>query len=200
MMAKASARTLLLSLLLVASGCSQWRYELGDALDADYLQRARGESLAEVLATLGPPLRFTTADDQLFMAWESWRISQSALGVSLGFAGADFLSVDVGNARIRGDYLLLGFDAQRRVSAAARATRDDSLGSGAAIQPFYGFVSVVSVEDLLRDLPQHVWGAGMLRPLPGVLNNPQSPGLGDSGMEQRGTPAGAGARSLEWLE
>jgi len=194
------ANALALVLLLGLSGCTQWYYDLGSALPEGYEQSAEGDSLAEVLATLGPPMRFAANEGGMMMAWEAWRIREDAIGVSLGWVGADFLTVDWGSAHIRGDYFLLSFDDEHRVNAAARVRRDDDIGSGAAIQPFFGFVSVVSVDDLLLPLPQHAWGAAQLFPLPGVLNNPERPGMGDTGIEQRGTPLGAGARTLEWLD
>lgn len=184
---------------MLLSGCTQWYYEMGEALPERFEQDAQGRTLASVLAQLGPPLRFAASEDQLVMAWEAWEVRESALGLSLGWAGADFLNFDWGSAHIEGDYLMVTFDADRRVSAAQRVHRDESLGSGAAIQPFYSFVSVVSVQDLLLPLPQHGWGARQLLPIPQTLNNPQSPGMGDTGIEQRGTPQGAGARTLEWL-
>ncbi|MDP5072268.1 MAG: hypothetical protein NWQ45_15325 [Congregibacter sp.] len=196
---KASCLSLLcLSVLL--TGCTQWHYELGETLPKGVEHDAQGKTLAMVLAQLGPPLRFASSDNQLLMAWEAWKIRESTLGLSLGWAGSDFFSMDVGSAKIEGDYLLVTFDAQRRVTAAQRIYRKESLGGGAAIQPLYSFVSVVDVQDLLSPLPQHAWGASQLRRLPEVLNNPQSPGMGDTGIEQRGTPTGTGARSLEWQQ
>ena len=193
-------RASLLVALLCLCGCTQWYYDLGSALPEGYEQRAQGDSLASVLATLGPPLRLAATPEGLMMAWETWQIREDALGVSLGWAGADFFTVDWGSARIRGDYFVVGFDDGQRVSAAARVRRDDGIGSGAAIQPLFGFVSVVSIDDLLLPLPQHGWGAAQLLPLPSSLNNAQRPGMGDTGLEQRGTPTGAGARSQEWLD
>ncbi|WP_439107157.1 hypothetical protein [Congregibacter sp.] len=190
----------LLSVSLLLSGCSQWYYQLGETLPEGIEDDAQGQSLATMLARLGPPLRFAANEGQLVMAWEAWQVRESALGVSLGWAGADFLNVDWGSAHIEGEFLIMTFDADRRVTAAERVYRDDSLGSGAALQPFYSFVSVVDVQDLLSPLPQHGWGAMQLLPLPELLNNPQSPGMGDTGIEQRGTPTGAGARTLEWLD
>jgi hypothetical protein len=194
---RGAAIVVLLSLL---SGCTQFHYELGEALPLEVEAHREGDSLVSVMATLGPPLRLAAADDHLLMAWEAWRIRESAIGVSLGFAGADFLNADWGRARVRGDYLLMTFDAQKRLTAAARIKRDNRVGGGTAVQPLIGFVSVVDVQDLLLPLPQNSWGANQLLPLPAVLNNPQSPGLGNTGIEQRGTPVGAGARSLEWRD
>ena len=185
--------------LLLLGGCTQWYHRLGAALPEDYEQRAEGESLANVLAALGPPMRLAATDGGLIMAWEAWRIRQDALGVGLGWvwAGADFLTLNWGGARIRGDYLLLSFDAQRRVDGAARVRRNDSIGSGTAVQPF-GLVPMVNVSDILRPLPQHAWGSAQLLPLPAILNNAQRPGMANTGVEQRGTPRGVGASAQEW--
>ncbi|WOJ95367.1 hypothetical protein R0137_08835 [Congregibacter brevis] len=196
---KTSFAVALLTASLFLGGCTQRFYQFGEALPEGIEEQAQGQNMATVLARLGPPLRFATSNDQLVMAWEAWRVRESALGLSLGWAGADFLNVDWGSAKIQGDFLIMSFDEQRRVTAAKRVYRDDRLGGGAAIQPFFSFVSVVDVDDLLEPLPQHAWGGGQLLPLPEVLNNLMSPGMGNA-VEQRGTPSGAGARTLEWLE
>ena len=93
---------------------------------------------------------------------------------------------------------MLGFDPSRTVSLAFRARRDDDIADGAAIQPLSGLLAVVDVDDLLGPLPAHGWGAAQLQRLPEPLNNSQRPGMGDSAMEQRGTPGGAGQRSQGW--
>jgi hypothetical protein len=182
------------------AGCTQWYYEFGEAIPAGYETRAEGLSLARVLAELGPPLRFLASEQGLVMAWESWRIRETSVGLTLGFVGVDALEFDWGDARVRGDYLLLLVNGQHRVSAAARVQRDNDLGGGAALQPFGGLVSVVDVQDLLRPLPQHRWGGSQLLRPPRALNNAARPGMGDSAIEQRGTPGGAGQRSLGWSD
>lgn len=192
------AASLLLALLPLAGGCTQWYYEFGEALPEDYERRAEGQSLAAVLATLGPPLRYAATDQGLLMAWESWQIRETSIGLSLGFIGVDALEADWGDARISGDYLVMVFNERREVSAVARASSDNDVGNGAAVQPFAGWVSVVEVEDLLYPLPQHSWGASQLLPIPAALNNSSRPGMGDTGIEQRGTPVGAGQRVQGW--
>lgn len=195
-----SARFVLLVILSWLGGCTQWYYDLGDPLAQEVDESIVGDSLVNVFTALGPPMRMASTKSGWVMAWESWRIREDALGVSLGWVGADILTVDWGSAQVDGEFLLLTFDRENRVSGAARVRRDASLGSGAALQPFYSFVSVVSVDDLLQALPAHDWGGAQLLPLPSVLNNSGRPGMGDTGVEQRGTPLGAGARSQEWLE
>jgi hypothetical protein len=193
-------RLAVLSLCLALQGCTQWYYDLGAALPEAYEAQAEGLTLAEVLRDLGPPLRYTVTPSGLAMAWEAWRISETSVGVSLGFLGADALQADWGDARIEGDFLVVTFDDERRVSAAFRAQRNGVIGGGAALQPVASFVSVVDVDDLLLPLPAHGWGASQLLEPAEALNNTQRPGMGDSALEQRGTPAGAGQQVQGWSQ
>ncbi|HKK22212.1 MAG TPA: hypothetical protein VJ947_00890 [Pseudohaliea sp.] len=187
----------LASLALLLGGCSQAFYQLGEPLPPAYEQEAGGQPLAAVLAELGPPQRISATPAGFVMGWEHWRIAEAAVGLSLGFLGADALTVDWGDARVAGDFLLVSFDHAHRVARADRVRWNSDVGGGAAVQPLVGVAPIVSVEDLLRPLPQHGWGASNLLPMPAAQNLPNRPDQGATGIEQRGTPAGAGQRSLE---
>lgn len=176
--------------------CSQWRYDLGSPLPTVELPR-ENTSLRDALALLGPPLRMTATDTGFVLAWEHWHISENSLGVSLGALGADFMSADWGDTRIKGEFLLLTFNDDYRLTGATRSHWDNSGGGGQAVQPFFSFVSVVDTDDLRDPLPQHVWGGAHLQRLPGTLNWDSSPDTGQSGLEQRGTPKAIGQQSLQ---
>ncbi|MCB1675238.1 MAG: hypothetical protein KDI01_03045 [Halioglobus sp.] len=193
-----------LALCLAGSGallsaCTQWHYQLGSALPAAAaIPDARQPlALAQVLADLGPPLRLSATATGYVLAWEHWHIRERTLGLSLGAMGADFLSLDWGDARIRGEFLLLSFDRQHRLTGRALSHWDNRGGGGRSIQPFISLVSLVDVDDMTQRLPQHNWGANALLPLPATLNLHSRPDTGRSGIEQRGTPASIGQRSLE---
>jgi len=186
--------TLLACWLLTA--CSQWRYDLGTPLPATDLPQ-QGMSLAQALDLLGPPQRMSATAAGFVLAWEHWHIREDAIGVSLGALGADFLSADWGEMRVRGEFLLLTFDRQHQSTSATRSHWDNYGGGGKAIQPFLGFISVVDAGDLTGPLPQHNWGSSLLQRLPGTLNMVSNPGSGQSGLQQRGTPTAIGQQSLE---
>jgi len=131
------------------------------------------------------------------MGWEHWRISENAVGASLGALGVDALTFDWGDARVRGDFLLVSFDDAHFATAVSRASWDNAVGGGAAVQAFVGVAPLVNVADLLVPMPQHGWGAAALMPLPTAINNEHRPGMGSNGLEQRGTPTGIGQRALE---
>ena len=187
---------LLLALLL--SGCTQWRYELGTRVSADALAGDGSElSLTEVLARLGPPDRLSDAGNGYVLAWEFWQIREDTIGLSLGALGADLLSVDWGKAHMHGEFLLVTFNRQHKVTSSNFARWSNDGGGGRAIQPFVGLVSLVDVEDMVDDMPHHQWGATLLQPLPTAIDSGSRPDTGQNGIQRRGTPTGTGQQSLE---
>lgn len=183
---------------LFLCACTQRFYELGVALPEPASDPDAGTSMQAVLGQMGPPHRLTRTVSGWTLGWEYWRVSQRAVGIG-GVAGLDALSFDWGDARVRGDFLLVSFDLDRQASTVSRASWDNKTAGGASVQPFFGLLPLVDVADLLLPLPQHNWGASALTPLPTALNNENRPGMGSNGLEQRGTPTGIGQRSLEIL-
>lgn len=177
------------------SACSQWRYDLGTPLPA--IDLPHGVSLAQSLEQLGPPQRMSATDSGFVLAWEHWHIQENAVGISLGALGADVLTADWAEMRVRGEFLLLTFDRQHQLTSATRSNWDNYGGGGKAIQPFMGFISVVDTDDLTDPMPQHRWGNALLQRLPGTINGGSNPDTGQSGLQQRGTPTAIGQQSLE---
>ena len=172
-------------------------YQLGLPLSEQQIESASETiELAKVLEQLGPPQRIAGIADGYVMAWEHWRISEKSLGVSLGPLGVDLFSIDWGGARMAGEFLMLRFDRSHQATDYSFTRWDESAGGGTAVQPSLGFVDVVDVSDLLTPMPQHQWGSMWLRDLPESLNQANSPDSGVSALEQRGTPGGAGQRTL----
>ena len=131
------------------------------------------------------------------MAWEYWQISERSFGISLGAAGAEFLSADWGTSRAKGFFLMLDFDHDHELIGASWAEWDKDAGGGRGVQPLFGFVSVVDVDDLTGRMPQHVWGANAMRQTPVTLNDRSNMDSGQGGLEQRGTPRAVGQHALE---
>jgi hypothetical protein len=159
---------------------------------------AQRASLNEVLQLLGPPMRMSASDTGFIMAWEHWDIRENSLGITLGALGADFFSADWGEMRIKGEFLLVTFDHQHLLTSATYTDWDNDGGGGQAIQPFFSFVSVVDVEDLIDPMPQHDWGNLLLQSdLPSALNSGSNSDTGQRGLQQRATPKAIGQQSLE---
>ena len=187
---------LLLATLCFVSGCTSWAYDIGEPLSAAQ-QPAADAPLREVLEQLGPPQRISALPGGYAMAWEHWVVKELTLGLSLGPLGADLLAIDWGSAQVSGEFLMLTFNSQHRMVDSSFTRWDENAGGGTALQPSLGIVDVVDVSDLVGVMPQHRWGATSLQRLPRSLNSGSSPDSGESGLEQRGTPLGAGQRTLE---
>ncbi|MEH6588605.1 MAG: hypothetical protein V7746_00030 [Halioglobus sp.] len=185
-------------MLLCLPACSQYFYDLGEPLvEADLPVPEMHLQLGQVLAALGPPQRMSAVAGGYVLAWEHWEIQESKFGLSLGFAGAEALSVDVGDARVKGEFMLLGFNNEHQLVDSVFSEWDNNAGGGQSLQPLGGLLSVVDVDDLLEIMPQHGWGATSLSTLPVSLNRDNQPDTGANGIEQRGTPTGLGQRTLE---
>ena len=181
------------------AGCVQVReFEFGQPIAAsDEPDPAAGLDIAAVLKQLGPPLRISATPGGYVMAWEYWRIRELKIGLDLGLAGLDFLSIDIGRAHTSGDFLLLSFGRDRRLRAGSFMEWDGGAGGGQGVQAFASIVDVVEVEDLLAPLPAHHWGFNSLERLPVSLNRRSRLDDGQGGLQQRGTPRGAGQAALE---
>jgi hypothetical protein len=186
-------------LMLLLSGCISMRYyELGVPLtEADSPNPDDGVNLVTVMQQLGPPQRLSATTNGYVMAWEYWYVTERKVGFSLGAAGADFLSVDWGDANARGDFLLMSFDRDHRLLTSHFEEWDQSAGVGQGVQPFLSAIDVVDVEDLLRPLRQHEWGFNSLGSLPATLNRDNRMDTGQNGIQQRGTTRAVGQESSE---
>lgn len=180
------------------SGCTQWRYDLGAPLSSTDLPDAdQTTTLAQVLIQLGPPQRLSALSNGYVLAWEHWQVDEDTFGLSLGAMGADLLSIDWGKANIRGEFLFLTFNRQHQLTSSTFSRWNGRAGGGQAIQPMLSLVSMVDTEDLVERLPHHQWGSALLEPIPQTLNTGSRPDTGQNGIQQRGTPSGAGQQSLE---
>jgi hypothetical protein len=196
MKARTAGNICMLLFSCAITACSQWRYDLGTPLDSARLPQ-QDTPLGLVLDQLGPPLRVSATDSGLVLAYEHWHIREEAIGFSLGALGAEFLSVDWGEMRVKGEFLLLTFDKQHLLSSATHSEWDNYGGGGQAVQPFFGFVSVVDADGLLDSMPQHRWGGALMQGrLAASLNRHSNPDTGHGGLQQRGTPTAVGQQSL----
>ena len=193
-------RLLLATLVVwVLSGCSINTYNLGaQRIEAEDLPSAgQTYTRAEALSDLGPPLRLSATPGDYVLAWEHWHIRQEKLGISLSPIGIEFLSIDWGDAQTQGDFLLLGFNSNHEVISAGYGHWDSSAGGGQGIQPLFGVVDVVDVDDLIGPMPQHNWGGFDLNELPVALNAANHLDTGENGIQQRGTTSAVGQHTLE---
>jgi len=180
------------------AGCSRWSYDIGSDLVAAEIPAVEDQlNVRDVLARMGPPLRISALPGGYVLAYEYWHIVQDKVGIGISAAGVNALSIDWGNARIQGEFLLLGFNREHQLVDSTFQEWDRDTGGGKSIQPLQGLVSVVGVGDLTHPMPQHRWGAFYLEEIAVALNAQSNLDIGQNGLEQRGTPVDIGQRSLE---
>lgn len=192
-------KTLIVAVVCLLTGCTVITYRIGqeeiDLEDVPYPGQSR--ELTDVLAAFGPPNRLSALPGGYVLAWENWYIRQNKLGLSLRPLGVEFLSVDWGAALTRGDFLVLHFNGDHELVASGYAWWDGSAGGGQGVQPLFGLVDVADVDDLTGPMPHHGWGGFGLDELPVTLNADSHMDAGHNGIQQRGTPDGAGQHTLE---
>lgn len=187
----------MLTLCLLGTGCSQWHYEMGAPLNAQAVPQPDGNfGITQALELLGPPHRLSATASGYVMAWEYWRVRENSFGFNLGPLGIEFMSADWANVATVGEFLLLSFDHNDRLSAVSHDSWDHKVADGVSFQPF-GAIDLVATSDLIKGFEQHRFGAGLLKRLPEALNAGSDLDSGQHGLEQRGTPHTLGQRSLE---
>ncbi len=181
------------------AGCSIITYQFGaeKVSPEDVPDAGQSRGLTDVLAELGPPNRLSATPDGYVLAWESWYIRRTKVGLSLSPIGIDLFSMDWGDALMQGDFLLLHFSRDHKLVASGYGSSESNAGEGQGVQPLFGIVDVADVDDLTGPMPHHHWGGFMLNRLPVTLNVDNHMDTGQNGIQQRGTPPAVGQHSLE---
>jgi hypothetical protein len=198
-MADRVAPVLALALSALLAGCAQWRhYELGQPIAAAQVPvPEHGWTVSQVMAEFGPPLRMSAEPSGYSMSWEYWEIDEYKVGIGSFITGVDLINIDWGKASAQGDFMLLSFSHDHRLLSASFQEWDRDAGGGQGVQPLFSAVDVVDVDDLLKELSQHRWGAQSLRRTPVTLNQQNRLDSGQAGIEQRGGTRRVGQHSLE---
>ncbi len=192
-------KLVVLAAVCMLAGCSIMTYQLGTekVTPEDVPDPGQSRGLTDVLADLGPPNRLPATPAGYVLAWESWYVRRSKIGLSLMPAGVDLLSIDWGDAVIQGDFLLLHFSRDHKLVASGYSSSESNAGGGQGFQPLFGFVDVADVDDMTGPMPHHHWGGFILNKHPVTLNVDNHMDTGQNGIQQRGTPTGVGQHSLE---
>ena len=197
-------RERLVKLLAVAAvsllaGCSIMTYQLGTetVTPEDVPDPGQSRGLTDVLAELGPPNRLSATPTGYVLAWESWYVKRTKIGLSLMPFGVDLISIGSGDALVEGNYLLLHFSRDHKLVASGYGSSEGNAVEGQGVQPLFGFVDTADVDDMTGPMPHHHWGGFILNKLPVTLNVDNHMDTGQNGIQQRGTPTGVGQHTLE---
>jgi len=190
-----------LTFAMLCSGCSMLYTKIGNPVSTEGLAMEPGKTrYDEVLNDLGPPNRMSSVSDGFAFLYEYLVFREMQIGISgpPQFQWLSLLKITVADVNLRHDILLLHFNSEGVLMSSTQTVSSEDLGMGGSVQPIVALKSVVDTSDYEDDAVMEInWGSSLLRPLPEVLNIPQSLSSGAAGMEQSGTTAKVGQHTLE---
>jgi hypothetical protein len=184
--------------LVLLCGCTVVTEELGESLPPVEQAAAQGATTGQVLDALGPPSQITALNDGYAFLYEHALIRERQLGLSVNYLWLRYFKLALGSAEADREALLLTFGRDGRVSNSAFFEWTEDLGKGNSVQFIIAVMSVVDTGEITETPITLKWGGELLQSrLPESLNRQSSTITGLNGLEQSGTPTGAGQRTLE---
>ena len=208
--------SLLMLLAVVCSACTTLLTRIDVPLEPSEGKYEDGVThYSTILHDLGPPAKISGLPNGMVFLYEYVFINEFQLGIGLGitrelgftitpeseqFDFRSFFRISYAQAQTERQVLLLTFDDEGILKAQRYLEFGKDLGRGVGLQTIIGISSLVDSDYLQQPATQHDWGMSLLKPLPRTLNENQSLESGNSGLEQRGMPTGAGQHTLEMRE
>jgi len=184
--------------LLLLSGCSSLRTEMGQPVQATGGEFAVGETRVEtVMHKIGPPNSATRLPHGFAFLYEHSKTSEFQLGFSVPYSSLRYFKFIHAWNHLDHEAFALIFDNRGVLQDAGRRQWREKLGGGNAVQIVFNVMSLSDVSRLRRPADAHAWGQRLLEPLPVALNSAQSLRTGAHGLEQRIAPNYAGQQTLE---
>jgi hypothetical protein len=152
----------------------------------------------DVLRDLGPPASLSAEGDGLVFLYEHVEIGENQLGISIEYKGIPIIKLVAGRGSADGGTTVLTFDGAGMLQGSKRETWSRSLGSGAGVQTAFSVMSVTDPGGFDEPPASRNWGVDLLKArLPEALNRGSDLKTGQSGVERKGSPLGAGQHTLE---
>lgn len=152
----------------------------------------------DVLAALGPPQKLSALSGGYVFLYQQFDIVEKQLGISSDQPVLKWFKLSLADADVEADTLVLQFDREDRLVASGFSSTREDLGEGGSVMFALNFLSMISSEELDRDLQgPNRWGMSLLVKPQVALNRKSSVDSGQDGLELRGTPIDIGQRSLE---
>jgi hypothetical protein len=195
--------TRLAALLLAAmafTGCAVLRQEYDSPIPVED-QFLDGEShYRDVLHELGPPVKLSTVEDGMVFLYERAALTERQFGIDIDYKDVPILKIIYGRGNVEGETAMLLFDNRGILRSHDFESWTRDLGGGMAVQLFISVMSVTSKGGYDKPPVSNYWGANLLESsLPRALNRRSNLYTGQSGVERKGSPNGAGQHTLELL-
>jgi len=184
--------------LLLLSGCSSFRIEMGQPVQATGGEFTARETRVEtVVHKIGPPNSATRLPHGFAFLYEYSRVNEFQVGINVPYSFLRYLKFIHAWNHLDHEAFALIFDDRGVLQDAGRRQWREKLGGGNAVQIVFNVMSLSDVSKLLRPADAHTWGQRLLQPLPVALNSGQSLRTGENGLQQRIAPNYAGQQTLE---
>jgi hypothetical protein len=191
------AYILLASFLLM--GCSSLQKTIDPGITKEQCNFSNGEThYHEVLDAIGPPARLTSCSPGFAFIYEALVVKELQVGLNGRGGLLQLLKISMAGTTLYRKSLLLKFNSDGMLVNSGLLESKEDLGKGGALQPFLAIQQIVDTSEYEDDAMDAAnWGAGLLDPLPQVLNMRQNLNTGANGLEQSGTTTDIGQHSLE---
>jgi hypothetical protein len=185
--------------LLLVSGCSSFRTEMGRPVAAKASGFVDGQSRVEtIVQELGPPDSATRLPEGFAFLYEHSVVREFQIGISVNYSILRYIKFIHAWNWLDQETLLLSFDDHGVLKNASSKRWKEDLGGGNAVQFVVQVTSLSDISKFLRPADAHSWGESLLEPPAEGLNSAQSLRTGEHGLrQQRLDPEYAGQHTLE---
>jgi hypothetical protein len=187
--------------LLLLTGCSYFRTEMGQPLSAQANSFTEGQTRVDtVVRQLGPPNRASRLPDGVAFLYEYSRMTEFQLGIGINLPVIRWFKFLKAWNNIEEQNLFLAFDNQGVLRSVGSDKWKEGLGGGTGVQFLFMVMSFSDMSKFLRPAEAHGWGEMLLQGPPIALNSAQNLRSGQNGFQQRIAPDYAGQHTLEMAE
>jgi len=184
--------------MLVLTGCSSFRTEVGRPLAQPAAPLVEGETRFEtVMHELGPPHAVSSLPDGFVFLYEYSRVSEFQWGISLDFLRMPYFKLVKGDSHLSESAHVLAFNEEGILTAQGSGVWREKLGGGGALQFIISALSLTDTTAFRRQPDALLWGRGLCQRPPVSLNSHQDPRSGRNGLQQRIAPVFVGQATLE---
>lgn len=192
----------ILAVLASPGGCTFIDKDIGSSFDREaqaLLDKGGYLGVEEVLNTLGPPHQLTRLPGGYAFLYQKFDIHERQLGISSDKPVLRWFKLAFADAESDSQTFVARFDGLDRLVAASVMTGNEELGEAGSLMFALNFLSQVDSESLDSDLwgPDR-WGMFLLQDPNVLMNTQSSPDTGQAALDQRGTPADVGQRTMEY--
>jgi hypothetical protein len=185
-------------LSMALSGCAVIRKEYGRPVPETGRFVDGQTHYRDVLEELGPPAKLSAMDEGMVFLYERAALTEKQLGIDIDYEKIPILKIVFARGKVEGETATLLFDGEGTLISHDWETWNRDLGKGQSVQLFISVMSVTSPGGYDQAPVNNFWGAQLLTSrLPNALNRGSNLDTGQSGVEVKGTPDGAGQHSLE---